>query len=229
MLAIALYGSIFAVVIYPSSAARTTGVSNPFHPPSFHLLVSVSAQQCAFAFGVLLSGVEPQDSDVSHLDDHIVHFFLLQSMISYKRNLSILGLFAPGYSFCILLDMLQAYSTWVSSPAAASMFSAGQFSAQKGFLSDMSDNEMKPSELVDTKENFVTKSQSQMNLKASPSLLSSSFERIPGDLKTSINGKQMLQEDKVSLNLRRVRIRSVVAYGLMNHWVMYRLVLTCLF
>ncbi|TYJ03866.1 hypothetical protein E1A91_A12G056200v1, partial [Gossypium mustelinum] len=34
-------------------AARTTGVSNPIHSPNFRLSVSVSAQQSAFAVGVL--------------------------------------------------------------------------------------------------------------------------------------------------------------------------------
>ncbi|KAH7372681.1 hypothetical protein KP509_17G016100, partial [Ceratopteris richardii] len=38
---------------YPSFTARTTGVSNPICSPSFRLLVSVSAQQSAFAFRVL--------------------------------------------------------------------------------------------------------------------------------------------------------------------------------
>ncbi|KAK7350442.1 hypothetical protein VNO77_09087 [Canavalia gladiata] len=38
---------------YPSFTARTTGVSNPIHSPSFRLSVSVSAQQSAFAVGVL--------------------------------------------------------------------------------------------------------------------------------------------------------------------------------
>ncbi|KAH7421362.1 hypothetical protein KP509_13G053500, partial [Ceratopteris richardii] len=38
---------------YPSFTARTTGVSNPIYSPSFRLSVSVSAQQSAFAFGVL--------------------------------------------------------------------------------------------------------------------------------------------------------------------------------
>ena len=84
------------------------------------------------------------------------------------------------------------------------MFSAGQFSTQKGFLSDMSDSEMKPSELVDMKENFVSKSQSQFNLKASPSLLSTGFDRIPGDFKSNINGKQLLQEEQVNFILKGV-------------------------
>ncbi|KAK9662911.1 hypothetical protein RND81_O335900, partial [Saponaria officinalis] len=38
---------------YPSFTARTTGVSNPIRSPSFRLSVSVSAQQSAFAVGVL--------------------------------------------------------------------------------------------------------------------------------------------------------------------------------
>ncbi|KAH9530624.1 hypothetical protein CY35_20G013800, partial [Sphagnum magellanicum] len=38
---------------YPSFTARTTGVSNPICSPSFRLSVSVSAQQNAFAVGVL--------------------------------------------------------------------------------------------------------------------------------------------------------------------------------
>ncbi|KAK8349518.1 hypothetical protein V6Z12_A06G146700, partial [Gossypium hirsutum] len=38
---------------YPSFTARTTGVSNPIRSPSFHLSVSVSAQQSAFTVGVL--------------------------------------------------------------------------------------------------------------------------------------------------------------------------------
>ena len=85
------------------------------------------------------------------------------------------------------------------------MFSAGQFSTQKGFLSDMSDSEMKPSELVDMKENFVSKTQSQFNLKASPSLLSTGFDRIPGDFKSNTNGKQLVQqEEQVSFIVKEV-------------------------
>ncbi|KAD0858377.1 hypothetical protein E3N88_43610 [Mikania micrantha] len=38
---------------YPSFTARTTGISNPIRSPSFRLSVSVSAQQSAFAVGVL--------------------------------------------------------------------------------------------------------------------------------------------------------------------------------
>ncbi|KAK8305878.1 hypothetical protein V6Z12_D03G092000, partial [Gossypium hirsutum] len=38
---------------YPSFTARTTGVSNPIRSLSFRLSVSVSAQQSAFAVGVL--------------------------------------------------------------------------------------------------------------------------------------------------------------------------------
>ncbi|KAL4356659.1 hypothetical protein AHAS_Ahas09G0108800 [Arachis hypogaea] len=38
---------------YPSFTARTTGVSNPIHSPSFRLSMSVSAQQSTFAVGLL--------------------------------------------------------------------------------------------------------------------------------------------------------------------------------
>ncbi|KAK7325948.1 hypothetical protein VNO80_33583 [Phaseolus coccineus] len=43
----------FILANYPSFTARTTGVSNPIRSPSFRLSVSVSAQQSAFAVGVL--------------------------------------------------------------------------------------------------------------------------------------------------------------------------------
>ncbi|MBA0664966.1 hypothetical protein Goklo_004894 [Gossypium klotzschianum] len=41
---------------YPSFTARTTGVSNPIRSPSFHLSVSVSAQQSAFAVALGFDG-----------------------------------------------------------------------------------------------------------------------------------------------------------------------------
>ncbi|KAK7326328.1 hypothetical protein VNO80_32989 [Phaseolus coccineus] len=52
-LATALHGSIRTAPSIQSFTARTTGVSNPIRSPSFRLSVSVSAQQSAFAVGVL--------------------------------------------------------------------------------------------------------------------------------------------------------------------------------
>ncbi|KAK7321928.1 hypothetical protein VNO80_35414 [Phaseolus coccineus] len=52
-LATALHGSIRTAPSIHRLRARTTGVSNPIRSPSFRLSVSVSAQQSAFAVGVL--------------------------------------------------------------------------------------------------------------------------------------------------------------------------------
>lgn len=82
----------------------------------------------------------------------------------------------------------KAHSSWISS-ASGSMFSPGQFNCpQKALLSDISDGDMKPAELVMMKDSFLCKSQGQYN--------STSLDRGSVDYKADMNGK-FWQDDQV--------------------------------